>query len=55
MTNLPVSVADHSVSKYRSPSPRDEEQNDECNLIRSFLSHRYQDEVKKFKGMNNPA
>ena len=36
MTNLVMSVADHSVSEYRLPSPRDEEQNDECSLIRSF-------------------
>ena len=37
MTNLVMSVADNSVSEYRLPSPRDEEQNDECNLICSFL------------------
>lgn len=56
-TNLVMSVADHSVSDYRSPSPRDEEQG-MMNAISFplFPSHWYQGErVKKFKGMKNPA
>lgn len=56
MTNLVMSVADHSVSEYRLPSPRDEEQNDECNLIRSFsvplVSGR---EGQKIQGNEKPS